>query len=55
MTTDKGEARDEQREAETAFSEALRQKVRAGRPSLEDLMGRGRAQQAEPGEEERER
>ena len=51
---DRDKATDEQREAEIAFSEALRRKVRDGRPNLEDLVGRGKAEQTEPGEEERE-
>ena len=46
--------RDEQREAELAFSETLRQKAREGRPRLEDLLDRGEASSREDEEDEQE-
>jgi len=41
MSRDRGEAANEQREREMAFSEVLRQKAKSGRPTIEDLRDRG--------------
>ncbi len=46
------DADDKRREAERAFDDALRAKIAASRPSLEDLMGRsGDREQDKPTEE----
>ena len=47
MSRDRGQATDEQREAEMAFSETLRRKAKSGRPNLEDLTDRTRDEDEE--------
>ncbi len=45
--------RDEQREAELRFSNLLREKVKTGRPNIEDLQDRAEGKPGEPREEEK--